>query len=120
MRANCPKIYALDNRGVPGMQHCFAAPFIAKDFDAAVDMVKQTIEKYKDDLPLENFYLCELGCYVFDRCDNPLVSALGNEVFACVADFFADESGEDPVDDAPAISEKVSDECATLSEEDVI
>lgn len=126
MRANYPRIYALDNRGVPGMQHCFGAPFIAKDIDAAIDMVKESIKKYKDDLPLENFYLCELGCYVFDNFENPLESALGNEVRRCVADFFADEPGfpddlgEDPGDEAPAISEKVSDECATFTEGDII
>lgn len=91
-----PMLCALDNRGVPGMEHCFGAPFIAKDFDAAKEMVKEALGDKKDLVNLKDFYLVELLPYDITR-EFPLVfeesaADLCEEI--CVADLFEDEESE--------------------------
>lgn len=89
-----PIMFAIDNRGVCGLEHCFGAPFVAKDWEQAKEMVVCSIEKEKDLLDLKNFYLVELLPYDITR-DFPLVfeeSALCEEI--CVADLFEDEESE--------------------------
>lgn len=96
-----PILCAIDNRGVPGMVHCFGAPFIAKDFDIAKEMVKEAIGDKKDLLNLECFYLVQLGFYDVTSSDPLIVADPSKNMFVCenicVADLFDEE--ENPADD---------------------
>lgn len=91
-----PKLCALDNRGVHGMDHCFGAPFIAKDFDTAKEMVKDALGDKKDLVNLKDFYLVELAAY--DITSDAPVRIPNDSSFlefpCCVADLFLEEEGE--------------------------
>lgn len=58
-------LFAVDNRGIVGMEHCFGAPFVAKDFSSACELVKKALENDKDKVNLDNFYLVELCSFDF-------------------------------------------------------
>lgn len=94
---NLPSLYALDNRVVPGMEHCFGAPFIAKDFESACDMVKEALKDKKDLVKLENFYLVELLPYDITR-DFPIALDMASDIpdIVCVADLFPEEEEDVP------------------------